>query len=244
MGNRIFIIYIFFIVTLSNLYSTTVEVYCIQSMPYSGTFYGKASGLAVEVLNEATKYGAPEFVFNFDIPWTRAHQKILEADNKLVAIAPFSRIKERETKYKWIAKLFDGQAKLISYDRAVPIKNIEDAKNITIGVVRGHVIMSLLKENGLKNIDDSSKDAEVNTLKLLNKRYDTIADGELICIYNWKLIGQDVKDLQFGPSIGDPINVYLAGNVNFPPEVADSIANAFEKMSKDGKLEEIYNRWR
>lgn len=213
-------------------------------MPYSGTFHGKPSGLAVEILNEATNYGAPEFVFNFDVPWVRAQQKILEAGNKLVAIAPFTKIKERDNEYKWIVKLFDAQAKLVSYNRAVPIKNIEDAKNVTIGVVRGHIIVSILKENGLKNIDDSSKDAEVNALKLLNKRYNTIADGELICIYNWKLIGQDVKDLQFGPSIGDSLDVYLAGNVNFPAEVTKSINNAIEQMKKDGKFEEIYNKWK
>lgn len=244
MKIKIFIIYIFFILTFSNLYSVTVKVYCIESMPYSGILYKKPAGLAIEILNESTNYGAPEFIFNFDVPWIRAQQKILEAGNELVAIAPFSYDKERTNQYQWIAKLFEGQAKLISYDRSAPIKNIKEAQNITIGVVRGHIIISLLKKNGLKKIDDSSKNAEINTLKLLNKRYDTIADGDLICIYNWKLIGQDVKDLQVGPNIGEPVSVYIAGNTGFPVEVAESIKKAIKQMKEDGKFEEIYNRWK
>lgn len=243
MKNKILIFFIQLII-ISNFYAVTVEVFSLQAMPYCGIINGETTGIAVEILNEATKYGAPEFIFNFDMPWARAQKKIQEANEELVAIIPFSRIEQREKQYKWIAELLTTQSRFFSYGRPDPIKSIEEIYNSTVGVVRGHAIIPRLKDLGITLLDEGSTNAEANARKLLNRRFDIIADSDLIAFYSWKIIGQKSIDLQTGPAIGDITGVYIAGGLNFPEDVAESIDNAIQKMKEDGKLQEIYNRWR
>lgn len=54
----------------------TIEVYALEAMPYCGSEQGRASGLAVEILQAASRYGAPSFHFRFDVPWLRAQELI------------------------------------------------------------------------------------------------------------------------------------------------------------------------
>ena len=243
MKNKFFIFFVQLLL-ISKFYAIAVEVYSLQAMPYCGVINGQTTGIAIEILNEATKYGAPKFIFNFDIPWARAQKKIQEAEDDLVAIIPFSRTGQRENQYKWVAELVTTQSRLFSYGRAEPIKSIDEIYNYTVGVVRGHAIIPRLKDLGITKLDEGSTNAEANARKLLNRRFEIIADSDLIVFYSWKIIGQNSIDLQIGPAIGDITGVYIASSLNFPEEVAESIRNAIEQMRKDGKLQEIYNRWR
>lgn len=243
MKNKILIFFLQLII-ISSFYGVTVEVYSLQAMPYCGIINGETTGIAVEILNEATKYGAPNFIFNFDIPWARAQKKIQDSKGELVAIIPFSRIGQRERKYKWISELLTTQSRFFTYGISDPLESVEDVYDYTVGVVRGHAIIPRLKDLGITKLDEGSTNAEANARKLLNKRFSVIADSDLIVFYSWKIIGQKSIDLQVGPAIGDITGVYIAGGLNFPEDVAKSIDNAVQKMKEDGKLQEIYNRWR
>lgn len=234
----------FFILLPLHLFAIEVEVYALEAMPYCGTINGEPVGLAVEILNEATKYGAPEFLFNFNIPWARAQEKILNSGDKLIAIIPFSKTEKRIDKYKWIAELFTTQSYLYSFGRDQAIDSIEKAKKTTIGVVRGHAIIHRLMDLGITKLDDGSANAEINAKKLLNRRFDTIADSDLISLYNWKKLDQKIDSLQVGIPIGDITGVYLAGNLNFSEKVSTNIKKALEEMKKNGTLEKICDKWK
>jgi polar amino acid transport system substrate-binding protein len=134
--------------------------------------------------------------------------------------------------------------RLVSYDRTAPIKTIAEAKNLTIGIIRGHAAIPTLKELGFTKIDDSAVNAELNATKLLNKRFDAIVDAKLVYLYNWKKIGQNTKDLQEGPMIGDIAHIYIASDLDFPDDLAKSIADAIEKMRKDGTIQKILDKWK
>lgn len=221
----------------------SVLVYALEAMPYCGIVDEKPAGLAVDILNEATNYGAPSFSFIFDIPWVRAQKRIQTADDDLVAIIPFSRSKSRELKYKWIAELFPTQSHLYSYKRDSPVNSAKEAKTLNIGVVRGHAIISVLESMGIYNLDTDANNASMNAMKLFNHRIDAIADSDLISIYNWKQIGQKTEDLQEGIPIGDITYVFIAGNHRFPKDIAQSIYEAIERMKKDGTYQNILDRW-
>jgi ABC-type amino acid transport substrate-binding protein len=214
MKNKILIFFLQLII-ISNFYSVTIEVYSLQAMPYCGIINGETTGIAVEILNEATKYGAPKFIFNFNMPWARAQKNIRESKGELIAIIPFSRTEQREEEYKWISELVLTQSRFFSYGRDETIKLIEDIYNSTVGVVRDHAIISRLEDLGLRKFDDGSANAEANARKLLNKRFDIIADSDVIAFYSWKVIGQNSKDLQIGPKIGDATGVYIASGLIF-----------------------------
>lgn len=78
-----------------------------ESMPFNGLKFDessettpyKNSGMAFEILEEATKHGAPKFNYQLGLPWKRAQHLIHKANNKPIAIIPFTRTKEREQHY-------------------------------------------------------------------------------------------------------------------------------------------------
>jgi len=224
------------------LFAATVSVYALEAMPYCGVIDGKPVGISVDILNKATEYGAPKFKFNFDVPWIRAMLHVQESKDELVAIIPFTRSKIREDKFKWVAEIMATEYRFYTYGRTVPITSIDEIKNEIIGVVHGHAIISMLDSIGLK-MDSGAKTAQINAIKLLNRRFNIMADSDVIALYSWKQLGQSKMDLRAGPPIGDMKHVYIATGLHFPDDVANSISSAFEKMKRNGELQKIYDKW-
>ena len=167
----------------------TVEVYALEAMPYCGIEQGQPTGLAVEILQAASRYGAPTFHFRFDIPWPRAQDMIQHQGNALIAIIPFSRTAPRESHYRWLAKLISVQTRFYSYQRLRPLASMDEAKSVKIGVVRGHALIKVLQNAGIEQQDTGATDAGNNVRKLFYRRFDTIADSDLIVRYHWKKMG-------------------------------------------------------
>lgn len=225
-------------------FAEDVVVYALEAMPYCGIVDGKPAGIAIDILTKATEYGAPNFSFTFDIPWIRAQKEIQAANDELICIIPFSRTSVRENKYQWIAELFPTQSRFYSYKRSRPVMSIEEAKNLTIGVVRGHAIIARLEQMGVKNLDTNADDAKMNAAKLFRERFDAIADSDLIAIYNWKMIGEKIETLQEGAPIGGITEVFITGNKNFPKKTADDISSAINEMKKNGTYQQILDYWK
>lgn len=215
-----------------------------ESMPWNGVVDGKPAGLMVEILNEATKHGAPKFQFQLGLPWARAQEMVHETGVIPKAIIPLTRTTEREAKFKWIAELSPNEIRLVSWGRAEKIRSLDEAQSLTIGIFNGHAAIPTLKTLGLTKLDTSASSAETNMSKLLSKRFDTIADAKMVYLYTWKKLGQKTSDLQEGPMIGEPSHIYIAGDLSFPESVASQIAEALEKMKKDGSLKTILDRWK
>lgn len=222
--------------------ATEVLVLGNESMPWNGIVDGKDSGIMVDILNEATKNGAPKFKFRLGMPWARAQIEVLKPSAELVAIIPLTRNPEREGRFKWIAELVPNEVRIVSYGRPAPIKSLDEAKHLSVGLILGHAAIPLLKQSGFTHIDHA-KNAESNERQLFAKRIDALVDSRLVYRYLWKKIGQDTKDLQEGPVVGEVAGIYIAGQPNFPDDVAKSIAAAMEKMRRSGKLKEILNKW-
>ncbi|MGL4206819.1 MAG: substrate-binding periplasmic protein [Aeromonadaceae bacterium] len=221
----------------------TIEVYALEAMPYCGIEQGKATGLAVEILQAASRHGAPQFRFHFDVPWLRAQEMIQRQSNPLSAIIPFSRTPSRETRFNWLARLFFTQSRFYSYLRPAPLSAMDEAKLVKIGVVRGHALIDVLQHAGITRLDTGSIDAENNLRKLYHKRFDTIADSDLIVRYHWKKMGYPTALLQEGASIGASTGVYLAAGLHFPDDVSQRIQQAMNRLQASGELTKILARW-
>lgn len=236
---------IILIVITQYIFSVDVTVLGNESLPYNGTVNGKPSGIIVDILNEASNRGGPNFTFKLGLPWLRAQNDTKNAENKdeLIAIIPFTRTEEREPQYKWIAKMLGDQNRLVSYGRDKPVESIEEARGITIGIINGHAIIPVLQSMGINNIDTGALNAERNATMLYNKRFDTICEARMVYLYNWKKIGKNVNDLQEGIQITELTYSYLAAGLNFPDDVAESIATAIQSMRDDGTFDKIVDKW-
>ena len=232
------------LIVASPVNAATIEVYALEAMPYCGIEQGQPTGLAVEILQAASRHGAPTFHFRFDIPWPRAQEMIQRPGNELSAIIPFSRTAPREKHYLWLAELISVQTRFYSYQRLRPLASMDEAKTVKIGLVRGHALIKELQNAGFLNLDQGAADASHNFRKLFYGRFDTIAESDMIVRYHWKKLGYPADALQEGATIGPPTRVYLAAGLNFPDDTAQLIQQAMSQLQASGELEQILDRWR
>ncbi|MBU2704764.1 transporter substrate-binding domain-containing protein [Zooshikella marina] len=228
--------------------ATEVTVVGNESMPFNGLIFDetsettqyKNSGMAFEILEEATKHGAPKFNYKLGLPWKRAQHLIHKANNKPIAIIPFTRTKEREQHYTWIAMLFTYQTRISLYKASKKV-TLDQLFDKPIGIIAASAHIPLLKQLGFKDIV-YVKNAFTNSRLLRFNRIDAIAESQYVDIYNWKKSGYNTGDLSFIP-IGETKQIYIAANLNFPTELSSKISSAIDKIRSNGSLNNILKKW-
>jgi methyl-accepting chemotaxis protein len=221
-------------------YTQEILVFANESMPQCGMVDHKPAGLAVEILNAVTAEGGPSFKFDFSQPWARAQAAV--HDNPGTLIIPLTRNSEREPNHKWVARLFDNGAHLVSLGRPAPIKSIDEAKGLGVGIMRGSIFEDYLGKSRFTNMVVAPKDELIANM-LVQGKVDAWAAADLVIHYLFSKIGQNPANLQRGPQLGEAGQIYLAGDVHFPEADARAIADAMEKLRHNGKLEAILKRY-
>ena len=228
-------------------HAVNVKVLGNESMPFNGVIVEKNGdgiktnnvGIIFEILQEATKHGAPEFIYSWGLPWKRAQVDLKNA-NGLTAIIPLTRTSDREKSFTWIAPLISYQTRISVFDRPKPM-TIQQASKHRIGIISGSAHIPLLNRLGIDNLY-LADNALANSKLLKFKRIDALVESEYVDTYNWEQSGFAVKDLKF-TAIGVTKYIYIAGNLNFPKDVALRISQAIEKMRVNGKLQAILDKW-
>jgi polar amino acid transport system substrate-binding protein len=237
---KFFLVVLFFIFG-ARAQSREIMVFANESMPQSGTVDGRPAGMAVDILNAVTAEGGPIFKFNFSMPWARALIAIHKATD--TAIIPLTRIPERESDFKWIGNLFEDAGRLVSVGRVAPIQTLDEARGLSIGVMRGSSYETMLKQLGFSHVEVVQSDA-LNARMLAAGRFDAWAGSEVVQRYLFAKVGEDVSKLQRGPRLGDPQQIYIAADPKFPEADAKAIAEGLKKVRSSGKLEEILKKYR
>ncbi len=229
----------------SPLCASEVLVYRNESMPWCGTVAGKDAGITIDILNAVTNNGGPIFKFKY-APWHRA--QILVQQNKGTCIIPFTRTATREKHHEWIIELVPNQVRLTTARNPIikvsipPLLTIDNAKPLTIGIIRGSALIPYMKASGFVKL------YEVGTAELLAKmlkagHIHAMAESKGVDNYAWNQIGQKDDELIVGPNVGEIKYIYLAAALNFPPEITEDIRNAMSKVRESGALEAILNKW-
>jgi len=221
-------------------YTREILVFANESMPQCGMVDHKPAGLAVEILNAVTAEGGPSFKFDFSQPWARAQAAV--HDNPGTLIIPLTRNKERESKYKWVTRLFDNGAHLVSVGRPAPIQSIDEAKGLGVGIMRGSIFEDFLGKAGFTQRVVVPKD-ELIAKMLVEGKVDAWAGADLVMHHLFAKIGENPAKLQQGPQLGEAGQIYIAGDVQFPEADAKAIADGLEKLRHNGKLEAILKRY-
>lgn len=240
MAKLIFRVLLMLLLVPGILYAEEVLVLANESMPFNGIVDGKNAGMTYEILEEATKHGAPDFKYRFGLPWIRAQKMILAAGSKPMAIVPFTRTPKREESHIWIAELFMCPVRLSTYKR--PPVTLDEARHMTVGMLSGSANITFFKSMGIERFD-FGKNAIINAKKLASGRFEVLGEAKYVDVYAWKQAGFDARNLNF-TELPDPRYVYIAGNINFPPELALKIRSAIDKMKANGKLDAILEKWK
>lgn len=149
---------------------------------------------------------------------------------------------EREPKYKWVARLFDNGAHLVSLGRPEPIKSIDEAKGWGVGIMRGSIFEDFLGKARFTNRVAAPKEEAIANM-LVEGKVDAWAAADLVMHHLFGKIGQNPAKLQQGPQLGEAGQIFIAGDVYFPEADAKAIADGLEKLRHNGKLEAILKRY-
>lgn len=221
--------------------ASEVKVLGNESLPFCGMEDGKPTGMAVEILNAATREGGPSFSFDFSVPWTRAQAQVHEQTG--LAIIPFTRNAEREAHYKWIAELFPYKVHLVTIGRPAALKTIEEAKDLDVGVLNGSSALPLVTKYGFSKVQTVVND-DINVRKISAGHLGAWVVSQYVDRFLYAKIGGDPAKLQYGPDLGDEYHIYIAADVAFPNADAQSIADAIGRTRASGELDRILQKYR
>jgi polar amino acid transport system substrate-binding protein len=218
----------------------TITVLANESMPQSGLVEGQPAGMAVDLLNAVTAQGGPAFRFDFSRPWIRALRDIHARPD--LAIIPLTRAPEREADFRWIAELFENDGRLLSLQRAAPIRSMDEARDLRVGVLRGSVFEPWLRQHGFSHLEAETDDT-FNARKLKAGHIDAWAGSESVLRYLFASTGGDPAQLQRGPRLGRAPQIYIAGDRRFPEADARAIAEGVAKLRKSGRMAAILRKY-
>ncbi|HWK45180.1 MAG TPA: transporter substrate-binding domain-containing protein [Stellaceae bacterium] len=227
--------------TATGAQASEIKVLGNESMPFCGLVDGKPAGMAVEILNAATREGGPSFSFDFSAPWAREMVQIHETTT--LAIIPFTRTPEREALHKWIAELYPYKGHLVTVGRATPLKSIEEAKDLDVGVLNGSALQPVVTKLEFTKLQTVAND-EINARKISAGRLEAWVVSQYVDKYLYAKIGQDPAQLQYGPDLGSEYHIYIAADLAFPEADAKSIADAVARVRASGELDRILQKYR
>jgi len=201
---------------------------------------GRQTGIVVDMLGEVAKARRVGFNIRF-VAWKRAQAETQSANDQL--IIPLTRTPERERLYTWIAPLITYHFVIVTAgDRPAP-RSIEEARGLSIGVLRGNPMEQLLPQMGFSNVVPGNTE-EGNARLLQAGRIDAWVVADIVARDVFRRAGGNPKDLHVGPRVGEPMSIFLAASPQFPEADRKLLADELNRLRNSGEIERIVNRYR
>jgi len=205
--------------------------------PYTTDEGGKPSGMFIEVLAEVSKLSGLSFNYSF-LPWSRAQEAGKHGE---VVIIPLARSPEREPFYQWIVPVVSFDTVLFTVRN--PPASLEEARDLTIGIMFKTTFEKEVEQARLANIE-RVPDEITNARKLHAGRIDGWITTDLMAPGAYRQAGFNPEDLKRGPKLGPTKVLYIAASPGFSPGLAQRIADAVQRLKKEGRLDAIVDRHR
>ncbi|MDC0336220.1 transporter substrate-binding domain-containing protein [Pseudodesulfovibrio sp.] len=145
--------------------------------PYNYLEYGLAKGLGVDLLRLTwQQMDVPAQRLEF-MPWPRAYSMVQSQPNTVL----FSMVKtpEREPLFKWVGPIALSRTLLIAKGNSpLTMNDLEDAKGLTIGVVRDYMSAQILERHKNLFTIDTLSSVDLCIKKLLSGRIHLISIEE------------------------------------------------------------------
>jgi len=214
-----------------------ITVVAAEFPPLTTDAGGRPGGIVLDALREAGKRAGIPLRFSF-LPWERAKREVLENPREL--IIPFTRTPGRELSYQWVAPVVGFDTVLITLD--APLTSLDAARQRVVGYVRGTSFTDEAREAGFTHVEESIDDA-TNARKLKSGHIQAWITTDLMAGAVYREAGFDPGELKYGMKLGETKISYVAASPDFPPAIAEKIADALAAMRADGTLEAIVKRY-
>ncbi|MBZ9791249.1 transporter substrate-binding domain-containing protein [Rhizobium sp. 3T7] len=196
---------------------------------------GKAiKGASVEQVEKVMKDAGIDYQIAM-MPWARAYN--LAQTTPMSCVFTTAHSETRDPMFKWVEPLLVDRNILITRSGSgVTAKNLEEARQYTVGTQREDYTEVTLKENGFTKLDVAT-DFNATLRKLLNGRIDMMPISE---IYFTKLKTEQPLEKVTVLST-QPMGI--ACEKNFPSDLLAKMQAALDKLIADGTQKTIFTRY-
>ena len=224
--------------------STAMTVVYHSHPPLSYEESGLRRGYISEVL-DAMLFEVPMEIQPQFMPIVRAFQVLESQKNTLMY--PVTRLPEREHLYEWIGPVAPRSINLykLKTRKDIQISQLSQLGSYRIGLVR-----EMASTKNLMNHPGISKDGldfaptpESNFRKFFLGRTDLIVSSEWAAIYMTRSLNRSIRELDLVMVLDQQHQYYIALNRNSDPELVSRLRAAFEKLQKNGIIDQIKQKY-
>mgnify|MGYP005846093653 CR=1 FL=1 len=220
-----------------SLYASEFFIMTEELKPFNYKENGKLKGVSVEIVEEVLENIGYDNEFIRVYPWSRAIN-VLNSNKKAVLFS-MSYTKQRAKKYKFACPLSEIEVHFfMNKNNDFKVKKLEDAKDLTIGVVQDFAVHKYLVKKGFENFDYSSSTA-IMVQKLLENKIDAFG-----------AVPYAIKSLDFDTSHVKQSKIKLYTTelcIAFNNQISDIEVKKWEnellKIRQNGKYEAIYKKY-
>ncbi len=213
--------------------------------PYQFEKDDQAHGISVDILvfmleKLGSKQKREDIVF---YPWARGYQTTLQHKNTLLFST--TRTREREKLFKWVGPLFKNTTCLIARkDRKITINSSDDFRRFFFGTVRNDVGEQLLMREGVDPSQITRNTSSFNVIKMLQVgRLDFIAQSFIGFSSEALSIGLNPDDFECVYELNTD-DICYAFHKETPDAVIEQFQKAFAELKKEGKIQEIFQKYK
>ncbi|MGP0173913.1 substrate-binding periplasmic protein [Pseudomonas sp. NCHU5208] len=169
-------------------------------------------------------------------PWARAYDLALQQPNVLIYL--IARTPERESSFKWAAKVLDYDAYLykLKAREDVQVQELDDARGYLIGVVRDDMRQQYLQSRGFTKLSVAARNNE-NMRRLFNRQIELLPLTEGDARRLSREAGHDASELQRTARLAElSSGLYLAYSASTDDAIVERTRAAFERLLLNGEI--------
>ena len=210
-----------------------------EASSYSFLENGKPGGPAGQVV-EATLQRAGLTDHRITLyPWARAYDLAQRDPNVLIYL--LARTPAREAQFKWVGELLrtDYHFYKLRERKDVVVRDLQEAKNYSIGVIRDDFRQQYLQGQGFAKVVISANNTD-NFRKLLNQQIQLAPLSERDVVLRCEEAKVDINLLEKVYTIdGMSTGLYMAYSQATPEEIVARTRDAFDKLKAEGTVASV-----
>ncbi|MEK8033216.1 transporter substrate-binding domain-containing protein [Ideonella sp. DXS29W] len=200
---------------------------------------GKVTGPATDIV-EATMKRAQLNDYKIALyPWARAYDLALQEPNVLIFL--IARTQAREDQFKWAGEFMRIEYHLYKLRGRddVTVRNLQDAKAYSVGVMRDDVRQQYLQSRGFEKLVVSARNAD-SLRMLLDRKVQLLPLPDNDVLRFCKEANVDPAALEKVLTLSEmTTGIYMAYSRQTPDEVVQRTREAFEQVKAEGMVSRL-----
>jgi polar amino acid transport system substrate-binding protein len=180
------------------------------------------------------------------IPFARSYDLALKEQNTFM----FSLMKsaDREDQFQWVGQIYKSKAFLVGLRNRlnIDISNLEEAKSLVVGTIRGYHAEKYLQEKGFSTQNNLHLSVNYKHMwsMLFTNRIDYILTNFIAIDREMKSIGFNKSDIKSYVELHDfPGDLFIATGLSTTNKTVVVLSAALQKIKDDGTYKKIMDKW-